>query len=145
MNQKDYRAGAIAGIAGGILFGLVLSSMNLFPAVAGLVGSSSVLAGVVAHLVLSLLIGLVYVWWFGSATVSYGSGAGYGLLYGFIWWILGSLIIFPLVLGMGIQIQSAFSSTSFVLLLGHLLYGLTVGIVYAYVTVERTHMIGHQH
>ncbi len=143
--SRDYTAGVIGGLLGGIVFGAVLGYLGVLPIIAGLVGSDSSIAGFVVHLVLSVLVGLVFVWWFGNMVASYLLGASYGLLHGFIWWILGGLIILPMVLGMGIQIPNAFNQLNLASLAGHLLYGLVLGLVYVYVTVERPHFMEHAH
>lgn len=144
-HSRDYTAGAIGGLLGGIVFGAALAYLGVLPMIAGLVASDSSVVGFIVHLVLSVLIGLVFVWWFGNMAVSYRVGALYGILHGFIWWIAGGLILLPIILGAGIQIPNAFSQLNLASLVGHLLYGLVLGLVYVYVTVERPHFMEHAH
>lgn len=64
---------------------------------------------------------------------SYSSGALYGLLWGVIWWVLGGLILMPLLLGMPafapLQMEPM-RPVTIGSLVGHLLYGLVLGLVY---------------
>jgi hypothetical protein len=60
----------------------------------------------------------------------------FGLLYGVVWWVLGPMILMPLLLGMGSegiasQFGAAFSAPMLMSLVGHLAYGLLTGVIYA--------------
>ena len=123
--------GAIAGIAGGIVFGALMGMMGMLPTIAGLVGSSSAVVGFVVHMVLSAVIGAGYGLVVGTVGDRYGSAWWAGLLYGVAWWILGPLLIMPTMMGMGPQLGMAFSSMMLMSLIGHLLYGLVTGLAYA--------------
>lgn len=129
-NQKKYLAGAVAGLAGGIVFGGMMQAMDVMPMVAALVGSTSVFVGWLVHLVISVIIALFFVWWFGMKSTSLGKGAAYGVLHGFIWWILGALIAMPVMLGMGVQFANMFERMNVLSLVGHLVYGVIVGLVF---------------
>jgi len=50
-----------------------------------------------------------------------------GLGYGLVWWVLGPLVIMPARLGMGLFM---FNKTTWQSLMGHLIYGLVLGVVY---------------
>ena len=68
---------------------------------------------------------------FGAFSRNFGQGAVLGLVYGAIWWVLGPLILMPLLLGMGgPQFGMALSPPMLVSLVGHLVYGLLTGLVY---------------
>jgi hypothetical protein len=58
------------------------------------------------------------------------SSTGLGLGYGVVWWVLGGLLIMPAWLGMGVFM---FNTMAWMSLLGHLIYGLLLGVVYALV------------
>lgn len=133
MNNKII-GGVWGGLAGGIVFGIMMTMMGAIPLIAKLVGSDSFAVGWLVHLVISVVIGLFFVWWFGNKATSYGSGAGFGLLLGLIWWTLGSLIIMPTILGMGPQFVNMFAAMNLLSLMGHLIYGLIVGLVYVAVS-----------
>lgn len=103
-------------------------------------GGGSVFAGLVMHLVISALVGIVYAWIFaqfwGEATWSLG------LLVGLFHWLVGGILL-PVMDGMNRCVRDgrlkrfgAFGSgrggmmiAGF--LMGHLLYGLVVGWLYA--------------
>ena len=65
-----------------------------------MVGSESVAVGWIYHLFNSAVIGAVFGWLLASRSQHLGSGLGWGALYGFVWWVLGGLILMPVFLGM---------------------------------------------
>jgi uncharacterized membrane protein YagU involved in acid resistance len=67
---------------------------------------------------------------FGALSSTYGLGALWGLVYGVIWWVLGPMILMPLMLGMGLQFGAAFTPPMLMSLMGHLVYGLITALVY---------------
>ena len=67
-------------------------------------------------------------------------GALWGLVYGVIWWVLGPMILMPLLLGMGLQFGAAFTPPMLMSLVGHLAYGLITGLVY--VGYVRSRLVG---
>lgn len=119
-------AGVIGGLAGGLVFGVMMAMMGMLPMVASLIGSDSAVVGFGLHLVNSVVIGLGLTVILGGMLTSYGRGAVIGLLYGALWWVLGPLLIMPLMLGMPLF---AIKTTALMSLLGHLLYGLILGVV----------------
>src|SRR5829696_1790202 len=82
---------------------------------------------------------------FGAFSRGYVQGAVLGLLYGAIWWVLGPLILMPLLVGMGgPQFGMALSPPMLMSLVGHLVYGLLTGVVYvAYVAYLRSRSTSH--
>lgn len=120
-------AGAIGGFAGALVFGAMLHMMGMIAMIGGLIGAENVAAGWIVHLVIGTLIGVGYSLTFGLQDQGYGAGAGYGLAYGGIWWVLGPLLIMPLWLGMpALQL----GAQQFQSLIGHLAYGLILGLVF---------------
>ncbi|MDA3645256.1 DUF1440 domain-containing protein [Saccharopolyspora indica] len=111
--------GAVAGIGGGLVFGVLMVLTGMLPMVAMLVGGSGAAVGAVVHLVISAVLGAG----FGLAVPATGfrallvAGAGYGL----VWWVLGGLLLMPAGLGMPVLQIGATAVWS---LVGHLLYGL---------------------
>src|SRR6266508_3792765 len=120
-------AGVIGGLAGGIVFGLLLQAVGMMPMVAMLIGSKDVAMGWLVHLFNSALFGAVYAVLFGAWASRLGAGALIGLGYGVLWWVLGALIIMPAWLGMDVFM---FNTTAWQSLMGHLLYGLILGVGY---------------
>lgn len=122
--------GVIGGIIGGLVFGAMMAMMGMLPMVASVVGSKSVIVGFIYHMFNSVVIGAIFGLIFGALSRSYGQGALWGLAYGVIWWVLGPLILMPLMLGMGLQFGAAFTPPMLMSLVGHLAYGLITGLVY---------------
>jgi hypothetical protein len=124
---------ALAGIVGGIVFGMMMAMMmpNMLGMIGGLVGAPSL--GWLVHLVFSAIIGAgfgVALTVLGQTAVGWGGAIGLGLVYGFVWWILGPLLIMPTWMGMGPQLGMAFSGDMLMSLMGHLIYGVVTGAVY---------------
>lgn len=125
-------AGAVGGIAGGLVFGILMAMMGMLPMIAGLVGSQSAVVGFLVHMAISLFIGVTFGLLFGERSQTYAAGVGWGLLYGLVWWVLGPLVIMPLMLGMGLQFGAAFTGPMLQSLMGHLLYGAVTGLVFVW-------------
>ncbi|MBO0594975.1 hypothetical protein I2485_08180 [Nesterenkonia sp. E16_7] len=115
----------VGGLAGGLAFGALMAMMDMLPMIASLVGSTSAGVGFGVHLVISVLIGLGLTVLLGHTLSSYGRGAIVGLLYGALWWVLGPLLIMPLLMGMPVFTLDAPALWS---LMGHLIYGLILGV-----------------
>lgn len=126
--------GSIAGLAGGVVFGLFMAATGMLTMVAGLVGSSSAIVGFVVHLVISAIIGAGYGVALGAQSRTYGSGAGLGTLYGAVWWVLGPLFLMPLMMGMGTHFALALTTPKLMSLVGHLLFGVVTGLAYVWYT-----------
>ncbi len=119
-------AGVLGGLAGGAVFGMLMPLMGMLPMLASMVGSSSAPVGFVLHLMISIMIGVGLTVLFGNHLLTkYGRGTLVGLAYGAIWWVLGPLVMMPLMLGVpifGLDLSSVFS------LMGHLIYGAILGV-----------------
>lgn len=123
-------AGVAGGLAGGVVFGVLMQTMGMLPMVAMLVGSESVAVGWLVHLVISAFIGCTYAVILARWADRLGVGAVLGIGYGVVWWVLGPLLIMPAVMGMGVFMVNAMTVQS---LLGHVLFGLVLGLGYALV------------
>ena len=132
-----YLAGIIGGLVGGSAFGMMMMKMHKLPKIAKLWGGSSSGFGFFVHLVNSTIIGILYIAGLLVLGISgfeeFGAGLVFGLIYGFIWWILGPLILMPLWLKMPIRILSAkrIKETLPGGLIGHFVYGTLLGITVA--------------
>jgi uncharacterized membrane protein YagU involved in acid resistance len=123
-------AGIAGGLAGGVVFGILMQTMDMIPMVAMLIGSKSVAVGWLVHLAISAFIGATYALLFARWTTGLVPAALIGLGYGVVWWVLGALLIMPAKLGMDVFM---FNKTAWQSLMGHLAYGLLLGVVYALV------------
>jgi hypothetical protein len=122
--------GVVGGVVGGLVFGAMMGLMGMLPIVAMVVGSESAAVGFLYHMLNSVIIGALFGLIFGGLSHTYGQGAAWGLLYGAIWWVLGPLVLMPLLLGMGVQFGAALAPMNLMSLVGHLIYGLITGLVY---------------
>lgn len=138
-------AGIIAGIAAGIPMGIAMNVMQaptpdggsvpMMAMVAQVVRSESLMVGWIYHLFNSAVIGAMFGWWFGSRVHGMGSGAGWGAVHGVIWWVLGGLVLMPMLLGMPVFAPLAMEMMRPVAmgsLMGHLLYGVVLGGLFAW-------------
>ncbi len=117
------RWGALASLAGGLLFSLVMLATGALPRVAGLVGGSSPVLGFAVHMGISALVGIGYGELFRHEAANLGSAVVWGILYGFIWWILGPMTFMPIFLGASFAWTTEAAGRALPSLIGHLLYG----------------------
>jgi hypothetical protein len=99
-------------------------------AAAGLIGSRSLVTGAVVQFVIAELIGASYGLLFRRQSYDIGSALGWGLSYGFFWWVLGPLTLVPVLQGAPPQWTVAAAGQLFPSLIGLLAYGAGLGIVY---------------
>lgn len=122
-------AGAFAGIGGGIVFGMMMAMMGMLPMVAMLVKSQSPVVGFVVHLAISAAIGAVYGLAASRLPKTVATGILAGAVNGVIWWVLGALILMPLMLGMGDMVLQI-GGDQWMSLVGHLIYGIVTGLLF---------------
>ncbi len=125
--SSNVNTGIYAGLFGGSVFGVMMAVGGMFPMISGMIGMENALVGFVLHLIISAIIGAI----FGialDAMVMQGPGMSLmvGGVYGIVWWVLGPLLIMPLVMGMPVfQVQAMMGS-----LFGHVMFGVTMGTIY---------------
>lgn len=124
------RWGALASLAGGLLFSLVMLATGTLPRVAGLVGGSSPVLGFAVHMVISALVGIGYGELFRHEAANLGSAVVWGILYGFIWWILGPMTFQPILLGTSFTWTTEAVGLALPSLIGHLLYGMATACAF---------------
>ena len=123
------KAGAVAGIGGGLVFGLIMGMMGMLPMVGMLVGAESALVGMVVHLLISAFIGVTF-----GFIANYLPSGGLastiaGGAYGIVWWVLGALIMMPLMLGMS-QMVFVVDGPQWMSLMGHIIFGVIMGALF---------------
>jgi hypothetical protein len=136
-------AGIIAGLVAGVLFGMMMQMMtvpgengmrmSMMVMVAKLVRSDSIAVGWLYHLFNSAVIGALFGVFLGDRAHSYGGGTAWGMLYGAFWWILGAQILMPVLLGMPAFASLRMPPMRMIALgslMGHLIFGLVLGLVY---------------
>jgi hypothetical protein len=120
--------GALAGLMGGLVFGAAMLQLGMLPTVAALVSVESGIAGFIIHIVLAALMGVGFsllVWYQRGGT---GELLFWGIIYGTVWWFLGSLTLLPLWLGQGLMWDIHAVQVAFPSLPGHLWYGAILAI-----------------
>ena len=125
--------GGSAGVVGGWAFGKWMEQAGFFPLVAGLVRSTSSDVGVALHFAIAIVIGASFGLLFQRDVRSAGSSLGWGMGYGLLWWFVGPLTLLPVLQGLPVDWSWQHASSLFGSLVGHVVYGLLVGVIYAIV------------
>ncbi len=133
MKFKSIQHGAVAGIAGGVVFGIMMGMMGMLPMIGQMAGSPTAAAGFFVHLIISTFIGGTFALVFDSLIRGAASGLGYGAAYGVAWWFLGPLTLMPALMGMGVGVNWNATAAAAMMpsLVGHVIYGLILGFTYA--------------
>jgi uncharacterized membrane protein YagU involved in acid resistance len=129
--------GALASVAGGLVFSIIMFGIDALPRVAAIVGGSSPVLGFIVHLLISALIGMSFGLLFQHEAPNLGAGVVWGMLYGLIWWFLGALTLFPILLGRPFDWSAQAAGGSLPSLIGHLFYGAATAAVFLW--LERRH------
>lgn len=117
------KIGVMSSLIGGIVFGILMTMLGMMPTIAGMVGSHSIVVGWIVHLMISAIFGVI----FGLLVRKPKSGPILGLIYGTVLWFLFPFVMIPMMMGMHAM---QWSQSSMMSLMGHLLYGLILGISY---------------
>jgi uncharacterized membrane protein YagU involved in acid resistance len=128
---RVFTVSSLAGIGGGWAFGRWMAQVNFFPLIAGLVNSESLMVGATLHYLFAIIIGIGFGFLFHRDIRGYGSSLGWGLGYGLLWWFIGPLTVMPLWQGNALDWSYQNGANLFGSLIGHAVYGLIVGFVYA--------------
>ena len=144
MTRSKTIAGALAGLFGGVVFGIMMQTMSaptpqgghmpMMAMVAMVIKSDSIAIGWLYHLFNSAIIGALFGLVLGGRVHNTPSGIGWGGFWGFVWWILGALILMPIFLGMPAFAPLQMAPMRMVAmgsLIGHLIYGAITGGVFA--------------
>lgn len=124
-------AGGFAGTLGGLIFGRWVSSGNYYPLLVGFGEFSSRSMTISLHFAVALLIGITFGLLFQRDVRGYGSCMGWGLGFGIFWWFFGPLTLLRLAAGLPLDWSAEQSAAVFGSLVGHILYGLILGVAYA--------------
>ena len=127
LNVRALWVGAIAGLIGGIPFGIMMGMMGMMPMIGMLVRVDSAFAGVLVHAAISIITGAIYGFFAVRFPQTWGVAALAGFVYGIIWWVLGALILMPSGPGMFDQIF-VIGQMQWFSLMGHIVFGMVVGL-----------------
>lgn len=122
--------GAVAGLAGGVVFTIVMVQIGFLSTVAGLIDRESALTGFVVHLIVANFIGVAYGLLFVRRSNDVGSGLGWGVAYGVFWWLMGPLTLLPMLVGETPQWTVEAATAAYPALVGHLAYGAVLGVTF---------------
>jgi uncharacterized membrane protein YagU involved in acid resistance len=129
--------GAVAGLAGGLVFWPQIVAVDGLHWIARLAGGTSPTLGLIVHLAISIAIGAGYGVLFERESPDWGAAIGWGMLYGITWWFVGTLTLFPIWLGASFTWTTTAAAAALSSLLGHLLYGAVTACVF--LLLERRH------
>lgn len=136
--------GAVAGVAGGLVFGAAMLHLGVLPTVASLIRADSAATGFAVHLVIAAVIGAG----FGLLVRNQRSGVGetllWGVTYGALWWFLGALTLLPFFVAKPLAWNVETASQQLPSLFGHLLYGAATALALVFVQRRRTRAGGHR-
>lgn len=128
-------AGGLAGLVGGAIFDRWMSAGEFFPLLSGVSQLPSRGTSLVLQFVIAVLMGVIFGVLFQRDVRGYGSCMGWGIGYAMLWWFLGPMTLLPLVSRTALDWSSDTGSAMFGSLVGHILYGLILGVTYA--TIDR--------
>jgi uncharacterized membrane protein YagU involved in acid resistance len=114
-----------------------MEQINFFLIIAGLVNSTSREVGIALHFVIAIVIGMSFGLLFQHEAPNAGASVAWGLLYGLVWWFLGPLMLFPILLGGTFTWTTTAAGAALPSLIGHLMYGAATALVF--LLLERRH------
>lgn len=125
-------AGGLAGTLAGLIFSRWVASGNYFPLLAGY-GELQVSRGsiVLLHFGMAFVIGVTFGLLFQRDVRGYGSSMGWGMGVAIFWWFLGQLTLLPWMAHVPLDWSADHAASIFGSLVGHILYGLILGVAYA--------------
>ena len=130
-------SGAIAGLFGGVLFGLIMRELGMLPTVASLIASDSVVIGFLVHMVISALVGAGFSWFIWYQEPGASETLYWGLAYGMFWWFVGPLTLMPLILVGQLTWSVDMAQAAIPSMFGHLIYGSGLAIALIWLRSDR--------
>ena len=124
-------AGGMAGVLGGFIFDKWMSAGEFFPLLSGLNTKLSPGGSLVLQFLVAVLMGVLFGWLFQRDVRGYGSSMGWGVGYAILWWFLWPMTLLPLLSRTPLDWSSDAGTAMFGSLVGHILYGLILGVSYA--------------
>ncbi len=124
--------GAAAGIAGGLLYTVMLARLGSFEGIAQLMRADNAAVGVLVHAVVSVIWGAVYGLLFRRQTYGIGSAVGWGVAFGFFIWVVGPNTLFAVLTGQTPDWSADSTAPRTASLVGHLVYGAVLGVGFHY-------------
>lgn len=123
--------GGVAGTLSGAVFSRWMYQGEFYPLLSGFGEAHSHAEMAALHFLVALVIGAMFGLLFQTDVRGLGSCMGWGLGFGIFWWFFGPLTIFPILKGAAIDWSADQGTTLFGSLVGHIIYGLILGVIYA--------------
>jgi len=124
-------AGGLAGLLAGFIFDRWMSAGDYFPLLAGVNELPSRTVSMGLQFGIAVLMGVIFGILFQRDVRGYGSCMGWGVGYAILWWFLGPLTLLPLITRTPLDWSADNGSAVFGSLIGHILYGMILGVTYA--------------
>ncbi|KTD22277.1 Uncharacterised protein [Legionella lansingensis] len=125
--------GIIAGIVAGIVFAIFLFMGGMTETLGAMIGMPTKLGGLIVHVAVSIIAGIVFALILGWLIHSWIAAIIWGLLFGVAMWIVGPMTLLP-YMAAGIPLFSKWTMAGIQAnippLVGHLIYGLVLGVVF---------------
>ncbi|MBH0320534.1 hypothetical protein [Bacillus cereus] len=132
--NKTIKTGIIGGIIGGIIFGIIMQMMGKIAMIAGMMGSSSLLSGWIIHMMISIIFGIT----FGLLTSVIKNRLVLTIVFGVGIWIVGPLVIMPIMMGMRTNLLNAFAPQQLMSLGTHLFFSIIIAIAFKICSKKQT-------
>lgn len=129
VNTRNLWLGALGGLAGGVPFGMMMAMMGMMPMIGMLIRIENATVGFIVHMFISAVTGALYGHFAPAFSKTWGSAAIAGVVYGVIWWVLGALILMPLILGMT-QMIFVIGQMQWLSLMGHIVFTVIMALVF---------------
>lgn len=117
-------AGAIGGLAGGVLFGAMMATAGMLGMIALLVGGGGDAVAWPVHLAISASFGVLFA--VGVAPGPLPKSVALGAAWGVVLWVVAAMLVMRTVLGAPIQLDTMAVRS----LAGHVAYGAVLGLAY---------------
>jgi hypothetical protein len=133
-------AGGLAGLAAALIFSRWMYEGHFYPLISGFGILSTHFRMVALHFAVACLIGCTFGALFQTEVRNFGSAMGWGMAYAMFFWFLGPLTLFPIAAGRRVHWSAEQGSDLFGPMVGHILYGLILGVVYAAINAVWTRL-----
>ena len=121
--------GALAGLFGGIVFGAAMLELGAMTPIALIARvEESFAIGLLVHMTIAGIVGAIFAVLVRHQNIASGEMLFWGTTYAVLWWFIGPLTLRPLIMGSSIGWDLPTAQNAFASLLGHVLYGATLGL-----------------
>jgi hypothetical protein len=133
-------AGGAAGLVAALIFGRWMYEGDFYPLISGYGRLGTHFGNIIFHFAVACLIGCTFGMLFQAEVWNLGSAMGWGMAYAMFWWFFGQLTLLPIAAGRTVDWSGARGSQLFGAMVGHILFGLILGMVYAGVNAVWTRL-----